>query len=175
MVGDNVSPEILVTYFNSDFVCRLYDRDTYQWGYDDATTLDSTIISYQTNQNYYNDSPDFEHRFYWVITTKDGCLQKTYYNAPPSLATVNTYNNAYVKVFPNPADNLLKVEVGGLQNSPINVVIYDVSGKAVINRGIQRGNTTQINIADLADGSYVLSCYQNGLRFATAKFIKLSR
>ena len=175
IVGEDMSPAISMTYANGDFVCESNDQDTYQWGYDDAVTLDSTILPFETNQNYFNSDPDFADRYYWVITTKNGCLQKTYYNLPPPLSSVNEVGDYRIKIYPNPADNMLKVEMSGVQGGNVNLIIYDVLGKAHIVENMQNANMVNIDISTLADGAYFIECYESGLRLATAKFIKFSK
>ena len=77
-VSNAVADQPTVLYFNnSQFVCLPSDEDSYQWGYDDAQ-LDSTILTGEVNQDYINPSPDFS-KYYWVMTSKDGCIQKTVY------------------------------------------------------------------------------------------------
>jgi hypothetical protein len=87
-VNSSYSDQPSVLYLNNiQFVCLPSDEDTYQWGYDNAQ-LDSTILTGEVSQDYVNSSPDFS-KYYWVITTRNGCMQKTYYNAPVAVVNVN--------------------------------------------------------------------------------------
>jgi uncharacterized protein YjdB len=106
-VSDN--PE--VWYFGSDFTCTPSDEDSYQWGYDDALTLDSTLLAGETNQNYYNPSPDWANKFYWVITSRHGCYQKTYYKVPAAIKNVTAGGVRDMNLYPNPSNGAFTVDV----------------------------------------------------------------
>lgn len=84
-VGTSVSGMPKVVYFDGQLICMDPTQNSYQWGFDDGLTLDSTIVAGEINPNYFISGPDFIYRHYWVITEKDGCMQKSYYNAPLDL------------------------------------------------------------------------------------------
>ena len=74
-------------------------------------------------------------------------------------------NNADITISPNPATSVLHIA------SPVNTraVITGIEGKVLIDQA----NATDINVAGLADGLYLISLYDNsGLRLTTTKFIK---
>ncbi len=170
-ITTNVSDNPEVIYYNGQFLClRRNNEDTYQWGYDDATTLDSTLITGEINPNYFNGSPDLIHRYYWVMTTHGGCMQKSYYNVPTGITNVND-DHTEVKIYPNPTSDFINVDVNTTLPGDIEVQVYDMLG--------QRINTTQatdhkasINVAYLPAGCYLVDCYREGAKIATAKFIK---
>ena len=168
-VSSAVSDRPSVLYFNhNQFVCLPSDEDTYQWGYDDAQ-LDSTIITGEVNQDYINPSPDFS-KYYWVITTRNGCMQKTYYTAPVGVQDVNGIVVA-MNIYPNPADQQVTVDVSGINTTGMELEIYNVIGQKVAIAALNN-NKAVINVADLASGAYVVGCYNKGIKMATARFIK---
>ena len=111
IVNSNVSETDEVFYFNPAFICNPNTEDTYQWGYDDALTLDSTLLGGETNQAYINDNPDFLGKYYWVMTSLHGCTQKTYYKVPTGIHNVATGGIKEVSVYPNPNSGVFEVNV----------------------------------------------------------------
>ncbi len=161
-----------VVYYQQNFICLLNNMDSYQWGYDDAVTLDSSIILGQTNQNYYNTTPNFTTKNYWVITTSGSCQQKTYClnNVPNQITNVAT-NGDNVKVYPNPTSQDVNVEIATNGNNYSEVRIIDVTGKT-LKTAMLDNNKATINVAELAQGIYLLGCYRDGLQVSVTRFIK---
>jgi hypothetical protein len=169
-VGAGVAQQLNVIYFDGQFICQQTEQSSYQWGYDDAATLDSVVLDGETNQNYANAYPDFINRYYWVITSRNGCIQKTYYNKPTGVADVNS-TDAGLKVFPNPASQYINVEVTGNVKGNITMDVFNMLGQQVQNVTATNGKA-QISIADLPAGAYIVDCYSDGLKVAAARFIK---
>ena len=71
-VGTATAVNPVVYYIHDHFVCTDNTVDSYQWGYDDATTLDSVIFTGEVDQNFHQLSPNFATKHYWVMTTKGG-------------------------------------------------------------------------------------------------------
>ena len=169
-VGSDVSDEPQVIYYNGRFVCLLNNADSYRWGYDDKSTLDSNIISGQTNQDYFNTTPDLVNRYYWVMTTKDGCMQKSYYNKPTGIHTIAS-ENMLVKLYPNPAVDKVNIELSEFNTIHASVKLFDVTGKNLKSANVS-GVKTQLDVSDLTQGIYFIGYYENGVRLATLRFIK---
>lgn len=161
-------PELI--YYDRQFICKQTDVTTYQWGYDDRATLDSVILVGETNQNYHNEFPEFDKKSYWVMTTRNGCTQKTYYNAITGVADVNM-GAATMKIFPNPADNYINVEVSRIVTGEIRMDVFNMLGQQVQSVNAQ-GNKAQINVANMPAGVYVVDCYSDGIKVTAARFIK---
>ncbi len=170
-VGSGAASSSPLLYYNSQFIYLDNSADSYHWGYDDAATLDSNLIQGATFQSYPNSNPDLANKYYWVITTKTGCLQKTYYNAPSAITNIAYGNQVSLKVYPNPASNTISVDMHGTQGSVTNVAITDLIGQTIITRS-GTANNMQFDIADLPAGCYFVSCSQNGVKTAVAQFIK---
>lgn len=76
-----------------------------------------------------------------------------------------------VKVFPNPASNILIIQANGLLNKSIFVSLYSLDGKMVKQNTIVQGSTiSYIDIANVADGNYVV-VLNNGTTIKTFKAI----
>ncbi|PQJ09263.1 hypothetical protein CJD36_018615 [Flavipsychrobacter stenotrophus] len=164
-----INPEIY--YVHDHFICIDNTVDSYQWGFDDASSLDSTIYSGQVDQNFYQPSPDFTNKKYWVMTTKGGCGSKTYYNAPTGVITVGIADEASVNVFPNPTSDNAVVEVSGLNDGTNTVELTDITGKVIATEVLVEGKTV-LNVNRLASGIYVVSCFHNGVKVGTTKLVR---
>ena len=171
-VTSSVSPKPVVDYYASEFVCTDNTADSYQWGYDDVVTLDSTRIHGETFQDYYISSPDFTTRNYWVMTLHNGCLQKSYYNTPIAGVKHVAANNPEILLYPNPADSKIYIDVKGINNSnDISVQVYDMLGKNIRSGSFFAGKGS-VNISDMAPGVYSVMLVQNGGKIGSATFVK---
>jgi hypothetical protein len=168
-VSDDVAQTAEVSYFNNHFVCTPNNEGSYQWGYDDVHTLDSTILTGEINEDYVNTNPDFTNKYYWVMTTMGSCLQKTYYRVPTTVQNINSA--AGITVYPNPANSVINVEIASADPSSIQAVVYNMMGQQVTSVHIE-DNKGAIDIASLPVGTYVVSCFRNGINIAHSRFIK---
>ncbi|RRO24397.1 T9SS-dependent M36 family metallopeptidase [Flavobacteriaceae bacterium 14752] len=77
-------------------------------------------------------------------------------NLPCEVLSVNTFDASSLKVYPNPADDIISIESisGRIQNA--NLKIYDLNGRLVLNQAINFNNKQQINVSELSSGIYVL-------------------
>ncbi len=171
-VGDNFVTEPSIVYYTPEFVCTDNTADSYQWGYDDASSLDSTLLPGMVNQNYYDPSPQLAQRYYWVLTYHNGCLQKTYYNKALAIVSGGSNEGFLVQLYPNPAGDILNVMVKGLLTTGgLSGDIVDVSGKKFAGF-VFHGELHTININGLPPGVYMLRCFADGQKVASRPFVK---
>ena len=168
-VGTGVAQSASVFYYNNNFVCLLNDQDSYQWGYDDLATLDSTLIPGETNQNYYNPSPD-THKAFWVMTKLGDCMEKSYASVPTSVANTVAPSET-LSVFPNPATYELNISVSGTIYEYTSATITDAVGRILKTVSLQDNKAT-IAVENLAPGVYSVNCSGNGIRTTSVKFVK---
>ena len=168
--GTAIASVPTVSYFYNHFICTPSNESSYQWGYDDATTLDSTILSGEINQDYVCVAPDYSHKFYWVMTTADGCSQKTYYNTPTIIQNIN---NEFVgiSVYPNPGNNVINVVLTSTDQGQVQIDLMNMMGQIVVSTTADNNKAT-IDVAPLAVGSYMVVCYRNGVKVAGSRFMK---
>jgi len=114
-----------VRYFNKNFVCEANMVNKYQWGYDMQPSLEGAEVNGEINQNYYNATPDFTNKNYWVISSTANCYQKTYYNKPLDVRENGLFQNGLM-VYPNPVNNQLNIKHSGAKGS-MQVQIIDIS------------------------------------------------
>ena len=169
-VGTSVSAAPEVVFFNNHFVCTPANEDSYQWGYDNIITLDSSILVGEINQDYLNESPDFAHKLYWVMTSLNGCSQKTYYITPAAITTVNN-DATELSLYPNPASDRINLEITSAVIGPVQVEVVNMLGQKIASFQAS-DNKASIDVAMYPAGGYFVTCYRNGVRVGSARFIK---
>ncbi len=125
------------------------------FGIGQATTIDQVIIRWPSGivDTYTNVNPN----------------QKLLVVEGATLA-VNSFNNGVFSVYPNPAKNILNIQLkDNLDVTLTTVSIYDITGKIVL-------TTTDlkqpINVEKLATGTYILSISDIKNRNYSQKFVK---
>ncbi|MFO7790319.1 MAG: T9SS type A sorting domain-containing protein, partial [Bacteroidales bacterium] len=73
----------------------------------------------------------------------------------PSAITDNTYKN--VKIFPNPASNLVNVES---QHIIKEIMLIDITGKTLKTKQVNK-KSSKINVGSLPEGYYMLNVMTN--------------
>ncbi len=167
--GSNSSANIL--YYNDQFIYLDNTQEKYQWGYDDAATLDSNIIEGATFQSYPTSTPDLIHHYYWVMTTKQGCTQKTYFNGPLHVINAPVQTADGIVVYPNPATGVLNADLSVMQGATAQLTIMDMMGRKLMTKESNE-KTVRFDITELPNGCYMFNCYRNGQRVSTTRFIK---
>ncbi len=169
-VGTDRAPDINVTYRFDRFVCLRNDMDKYTWGYDDKTTLDSVVIPGEHAQDFILNNPDLQNRYYWVITEDEGCVQKSYFNAPTGITSA-MQTRYEMKLYPNPATEVVIAEMELPDFKDVQATMYDITGRLLHTAEVTKGKV-RFDVAHLPSGVYTVECRKEGIRFAVAKFIK---
>ena len=146
VVGNNISESPEVVYFNRDFICLQNNEDTYQWGFDDAQTLDSSLVLGATNQNYHNEVPDLLNKYYWVITTHDGCVQKTYYNTPVAISAVKPLESLSARISPNPNAGYFSLYVSSEVTGEAHITITNIWGQVIDKENVPVNRENQLKL-----------------------------
>ena len=88
---------------------------------------------------------------------------------PANSISENNLENLNVTVFPNPASNIVAVQIGGILMQDINVKMYDLAGKIVKESKINQGSTIwHIDTRTLYAGQYIIKL-SNGEEVVTKK------
>lgn len=158
------SPNANITYpdgLNLCFADPLLLKASYDATYTYVWYLDGVEIGGATIANY---EATATGDYYCVITSADGCVRTT--------ATVTVINecregdaaNAAITVYPNPANDVLAINLTGMaSNASANVSITDITGKVVYTTAIATGNGSVVANVNL-DNNVV-----SGLYFVTAE------
>lgn len=72
-------------------------------------------------------------------------------------STVNLLDNNTVRIAPNPAKDVVNIEINAPEmQGDVRVILFNAQGKQVIAQNMNIQNVAKINVADLAPGSYFL-------------------
>lgn len=86
-----------------------------------------------------------------------------------STAGVSTLGKNQLKLYPNPATDMVYVDMpSAVTNASVSII--DISGKKILNKTAS-GSKIEIDVRQLAKGTYVLRISENG-KIYNAKFIK---
>ncbi|HLC84094.1 MAG TPA: T9SS type A sorting domain-containing protein, partial [Bacteroidia bacterium] len=81
----------------------------------------------------------------------------TTYTPPAVSLQSNTLSESNVGVFPNPANDIIAVQVGNLNKEDVQVQLYDINGKLIKESIIYQGTTiAYFDVQTLYDGIYIV-------------------
>lgn len=86
-------------------------------------------------------------------------------------------SGSYVNIFPNPVNDLINIEIASSDTGRITLELIDLQGKTLISRTVTSEPLIQLDIKELADGSYYLKIARlsdEGL-FRIEKIIKVKK
>ena len=76
---------------------------------------------------------------------------------PSSAGLFSEESNITLNVFPNPANDLLIVQLNGLNTTSTQLELYDLTGKLVLSGTINQGSTIgYLDVSTVYNGSYIL-------------------
>lgn len=88
----------------------------------------------------------------------------TVYTATNSLSE-NEFNNMNIKVFPNPASDLIAIQIGGLVESNMDVELMDMNSRIIASTEIKAGQTIAFfDISTVYAGTYFLKISSGDLQ-----------
>ncbi len=151
-VGD-VESETPVVHFNQHSFITDSGLFSYQWGYEDKYTLKPTIIAGATSNRYEISNPDLTNKLYWVVTEHLWCKNKSYFNAPASVISVNAEATG-LSIFPNPNSGAFNVQIEGKRGEAANIQVIDITGRVLLKRNCSVDETTEIDTG-LGQGIYI--------------------
>lgn len=142
---------------------------------DVASTKTLKFFSYSLTQNYEMNKPLVTLRFSKVaskVNPTDITSVKTYLNGDPAGVEILTTttgiskinNDNMVKVYPNPATEILNVTV----SEKSNIHLFDLAGKQIYSKtDINSNQTLEINVQKFTSGIYTMKVYND--KFVTIK------
>ena len=130
-------------------------------------------ISSQTLNYLFNDSKPFNGNNYYRLKQIDINGKFEY----SSIVKINNSTNLQiVAVYPNPASNILNININANSNAVVDVLVTDIIGKIITSKKVQTTagtNNTSIDISKLAVGTYLVKMITDGLGETNiSKFIK---
>ena len=147
---------------------------SYFWGYDsDSTKLSPTLLENEIYQNYIAIEPIYVRDFYWVITEKNGCQSRTYYN-PPYERKGQEMTAELVTVLPNPNQGRFILEIPNSYSKILSISIFDYYGRQIAdNPSIDSFASDRYSVAvpHLVPGVYFVQINTEDQSHLTQKFV----
>lgn len=136
-----------------------------------ADTISMTVYEYDSSELFIQKDYRFEYQN-GVFNPLPFIVNKRYYyeeHFPVSIATTQA-NDIDIKIYPNPANNLLHIDADPLEDVSLN--IYDYTGRILISSFYNK-LPDEVDIHELAAGNYILSISNTKNEIlCTNKFIK---
>jgi hypothetical protein len=128
-----------------DTLQSLITADSYQWYFNGNTISDAFSQSYIVSQN----------GIYQVeIFSSNGCSA---ISGPFDFQSINVAEidpEFSISIYPNPTNGIIIIEAG--TSDPVNIFIYDISGRLLLSFMNQGGTQKMIDLQNLNSGSYIL-------------------
>ena len=87
----------------------------------------------------------------------------------PITNNVSVLNNAKITVFPNPASDLIAIQLGGLNRNNVQITLSDMNGKKISSTSIPSGSTiAYYDVQTVYEGNYLLH-FDDGITQLTRK------
>lgn len=135
----------------SDSLSIADNYNSYQW-YLNGDSIDNT--------NYAGLALTSNGQYYVIVTGASGCTETSDTITVTGVGIGNTFEANSLKVYPNPTNGLLHIELSNA--SATNISMYSISGEQVNIVPEAQSNGCRVDLSQLASGVYVL-------RIATAQ------
>lgn len=153
------------TYLVLNITSASPSTTTVAWDYGDGTTgTGATTTHVYAVNGVYNvcvtifDSSDSCTATYCDNVSdifRSGFVLKTIYMGPSLLTVSETPQLNNVAIYPNPVQNEIAISSTNLQDAK-SIMIYDMTGRPVMNLKNNQITSTQIDISSIENGSYLL-------------------
>lgn len=92
-----------------------------------------------------------------------------------TLSTVESdLENINIKIFPNPASDLIAIQISGLNKHDLDIQLFDIQGKLLQKSKIKKGQTiSYFDIQTVYAGTYIIELSANG--FSTSRKIIIEK
>ena len=160
--SDTTSTQVDVCIFpTADFVCSqdgntihfssmCTKTDSVFWNFDDgyASSLENPIHTY-----------DLENEYIVTLIAFNECGSDTIYETIQVSAIKKFDGNEYIKVFPNPAKDIIYIQFTNLNEQKITLEIFNLNGQKILQRDqryIDNDQIIDINLSSQPEGIYFL-------------------
>ncbi len=83
-------------------------------------------------------------------------------------ADVSNTSISPIKIYPNPASSIVKIETGNLSVNAIEIT--NIQGKIILRQNIQNP-IYNLNVSDIVSGLYIINLYSDSNQISTNKII----
>jgi spore coat protein A, manganese oxidase len=123
----------------------------------DNKSLDNSSTFYMT----YDNAPNVGDNIYRIkLTQTDGTIMLS------ETKTVNFKDLSSVRVYPNPTDDYLNIDLMPYKNQSVEIGMYNTLGQEMSFKKIEKVENTliQLDVSEFKNGSYIMSIKANGKR-----------
>ncbi len=92
---------------------------------------------------------------YWYYISNTPMIRMNFGSTWPSTVSLEKYKN--IRIFPNPSQNSLNIELLDPISEEIVLEIFDIAGKLVLNERIENCQIKTIDVSHMDKGNYMLS------------------
>ena len=150
----------------------------YYCGGDQHVTYLNAIVAYETMTNQgvstleqTDIDPNFDHNECAIPSITQAIL--TFLQQSESCNTSVTENYLpNINVAPNPASDLVTIDLNNTSYKSIDLVLIDCTGRIVIRKELNSPDNNRLNISPFNSGLYFLQLYSEGKLIGTNKLIK---
>lgn len=118
-----------------------------------ALTPTITISANATMLPQTNTTQNFSTPFTYVVTAEDGLNSNNWVVTVHQTIGVNQSASSSIKIYPNPAQNILMIEMPGMKTKE-QFILTDITGKVVLSYMLTNYKTA-INLHELSSGMYL--------------------
>ncbi len=119
----------------------------------------TNVINYQPNDDFYG-VDTIEYKIAYEANESLYATAKVIVTVIDNSSITSVFDNGSLKVYPNPAENMLNIDFNAVASDDIQVALIDISGRRVMNMVYKAnfgGNTINIDVSDYSRGVYFLS------------------
>jgi hypothetical protein len=137
--------------------------------FDDLETINSTSDDNSvTHYTAYDNNPEEGENTYRIKTYyQDGTVKVS------TPKTVNFNNLSDIRIFPNPADEILTIDVSGYKNQTVEIYLYNYLGQQKLMKKVDNVDNTlvELDIANQQTGNYMIRVKSKNKRDITKSVI----
>jgi len=143
-----------LSLFSQEIICSSGNQEIYADGSLSWTLGENVIETFQNST---------------TILTQGFQQSKLYITAVAKIPDLDLI----ITIFPNPASDVITVQVTKPENKMLRIVVFDLQGKPLLENKLDN-NLTQISLKQLAPSSYIVKVYDNSQEIRVFKIIKIN-
>jgi hypothetical protein len=118
----------------------------------------------QTVYYYYDAAGNRIEKTIYLENSKGSQKEKPEIKNPAKAIEDNTIIGQKIKIYPNPTEGLVTIEVpeNMESNSELRIIVTDSNGKVIVDRP-HEGLRTEVNLSDKPNGLYILTLRQGSV------------
>ena len=126
--------------------------------FETLTTVNSTVSDVVEHYSAFDEQPtEGENRYQVTVVLNDGSTKKS------DILTVNFKNLSSIRVFPNPANDYLDLDLTTYKGENVAVFMYNKFGQQVIVRQIEQSRSTlRLDVSTQSVGNYLIRITAKG-------------